>query len=144
VEGALEGETLKVIETTGGKTKVQGMDGFGNKWSNGAQLWWTGAKPGSTLSLAVPVAEAGKYALKAVLTKAKDYGMISVALDGKPVVTDFDGFNAEKVILTDALDWGTHDLQVGEHKLTFTITGANPSAVKSHMVGLDYVKLEKK
>ena len=144
VEGAIEGETLKVIEVKGGTAKLQGMAGFGSKWSNGQQLWWTGAKPGSTLTLTLPVAAKGKYQIKGVLTKARDYGICDVALDGKAVATNFDGYNADKVILTDELDWGTHELDAGDHKLTFTITGTNPSAVKSYMVGLDYVKLEKK
>lgn len=142
VQGALEGETLKVLEAKGGSVKVQGMGGFGNKWSNGKQLWWAGAKPGGTLTLALPVTTKGKYKLTAALTKARDYGIIDVALDGKPVATGWDGFNFPTVLHSDELDWGTHDLEAGEHKLTFTITGANPQAVKSHMVGLDYVKLE--
>ena len=144
VEGALEGETLKVLETKGGKTKLQGMGGFGNKWSGGSQLWWTGAKPHDTLTLALPVAKPGKFAVKIVLTQARDYGIIDIALDGQPVLTDWDGFNADRVILSDELDLGTHDLTAGEHKLTFTLKGKNPAAIPSHMVGLDYVKLEVK
>ena len=144
VPGALEGEELKVIEVKGGNTKVQGMGGFGNAWSGGKHLWWTGARPGSTLTLELPVADKGKYALTAALTKAKDYGIIDVSLDGKPVATDYDGFNGPQVIHSGELDWGAHDLDKGAHKLVFTIKGANPEAVKSFMVGLDYVRLEKK
>ncbi len=142
VEGALEGETLKVLETKGGKAKIQGMAGFGNKWSADRQLWWTNAKPGDTLTLALPVEKSGKFALKTVLTKARDYGITDIALDGKTVLSDWDGYNADKVILSDELDLGTHDLPAGEHKLTFTIKGKNPAAVPSHMVGIDYVRLE--
>lgn len=142
VDGAIEGEDLKILEVKGGAAKPQGMRGFGGQWSNGAQLWWTGAKPGGTLTLALPVAKSGKYQLKAALTKARDYGIIDVSLDGKPVVTAWDGFNTPAVIHTGDLDWGTHELGAGEHKLTFKIAGANPQALKSHMVGIDYVKLE--
>jgi putative heme-binding domain-containing protein len=145
VEGALEGETIKVLHTTGGKTKVQGMAGFGGRWSNGAQLWWTGAKPGDALTLETPVERAGKYSLKAVLTKARDYGMIEVSLDDVPIeAAKMDLFNSPQVVITDELDWGTHDLSAGGHKLTIRLTGANPQAVKSYMFGLDYVKLELK
>ena len=144
VTGALEGEELKVIEVKGGSTKVQGMGGFGNPWSGGKQLWWTGARPGSTLTLELPVADKGKYVLKAALTKAKDYGIIDVSLDGEPVATDYDGFNTPQVIHSGELDWGAHDLDKGSHKLQLTIKGANPEAVKSFMVGIDYVRLEKK
>jgi putative membrane-bound dehydrogenase-like protein len=143
VEGALEGETLKILETKGGRTKVQGMAGFGGRWSSGAQMWWTGGKPGDNLTIAVPAEKAGRYALKAVLTKARDYGMIEVALDGKPIEGGkLDLFNAPSVIITDELDWGVHDLTAGEHKLTVKITGANPAAQQAFMFGLDYLRLE--
>jgi len=79
-----------------------------------------------------------------VLTMARDYGVASITLDGKPVASSFDGYHADKVILTDELDWGTHELTAGEHKLTFTLAPPNPAAVPSNMVGLDYVRLEKK
>jgi putative heme-binding domain-containing protein len=144
IPGALEGEALKVLETTGGKTRAQGMGGFGNQWSGGSQLWWTGAKPGQKLTLALPIKEAGKYTLHAVLTMARDYGIFSINLDGRPVASTFDGYNADRVIHTDEQDWGTHQLSAGDHQLTFTITGMNAAAVPGYMLGLDYVRLEKK
>jgi putative heme-binding domain-containing protein len=144
VEGALEGETMKVLELTGGKTGRQGMGGFGGEWSGAAQLWWTGGKPDQKLTLAIPVKEAGKYTLYGALTMARDYGVVSIALDGKPVTSSFDGYNGPKVIHTGEKEWGTHELSAGEHKLTFTLAPPNPDAVPSNMVGLDYVRLEKK
>lgn len=144
VEGALEGESMKVLEITGGKTGRQGMGGFGGEWSGAAQLWWTGGKPDQKLTLAIPVKEAGKYTLYGALTMARDYGVVSIALDGKPLTSSFDGYNSPKVIHTGEKDWGMHELSAGEHKLTFTLASANPDAVPSNMVGLDYVRLEKK
>lgn len=144
VPGATEGEGLKVLSKTGGNAKPQGMGAFGGEWSGGSQLWWTGAKPGQKLTLALPVQEKGKYTLKAALTLAKDYGIIDVALDDKPVATGWDGFNGPKVIHSDELDWGTHELSAGEHQITLTITGKHADAVPGYMVGLDYVRLEKK
>ncbi|MEZ5387480.1 MAG: HEAT repeat domain-containing protein, partial [Prosthecobacter sp.] len=144
VKGALEGESLKVLEVTGGKTTKQGMGGFGSEWSGAAQLWWTGGKPDQKLTLAIPVKQAGKYTLYGALTMAKDYGVVSITLDGKPVASSFDGFNSPKVIHTGEKEWGTHELTAGEHQLTFTLAPPNPNAVPSNMVGLDYVRLEKK
>jgi len=144
IPGAIEGEGLKVLSKTGGNTRPQGMGGFGGEWSGGSQLWWTGAKPGQKLTLALPVQEKGKYQLKAALTLAKDYGIIDVSLDDKPVATGWDGYNGPKVIHSDELDWGTHELSAGEHQLTLTITGKHADAVPGYMVGLDYVRLEKK
>jgi putative membrane-bound dehydrogenase-like protein len=144
IPGALEGESLKVLEITGGKTGKQGMGGFGGDWSGAAQLWWTGGKPDQKLTLAIPVKEAGKYTLYGALTMARDYGVVSITLDGKPVASSFDGYNSPKVIHTGEKEWGTHELTAGEHKLTFTLAPPNPDAVPSNMVGLDYVRLEKK
>ena len=75
---------------------------------------------------------------------ARDYGVMSITLDGKPVASTFDGYNAEKVIVTDELDWGTRELTAGDHQLTFTLAPPNPAAAPGNMVGLDYVRLEKK
>ena len=144
IPGAIEGEGLKVLSKTGGNAKPQGMGGFGADWSGAAQLWWTGAKPGQKLTLALPVAEKGKYTLKAALTLARDYGIIDVSLDDKPVATGWDGYNGPKVIHSDELDWGTHELSAGEHQLTIKITGKHADAAPGFMVGLDYVRLEKK
>ena len=144
IPGAIEGEGLKVLSKTGGNAKPQGMGGFGGEWSGASQLWWTGGKPGQKLTLALPVQENGKYTLRAALTLARDYGIIDVALDDKPVATAWDGYNGPKVIHSDELDWGTHELRAGEHQLTITITGKHADAAPGYMVGLDYVRLEKK
>ncbi len=143
VEGALEGETMKVLEVSGGKTGKQGMGGFGSEWSGAAQLWWTGGKPDQKLTLAIPVKEAGKYTLYGALTMARDYGVVSITLDGKPVASSFDGYNGPKVIHTGEKEWGTHELTAGVHQLTFTLAPPNPDAVPSNMVGLDYVRIAK-
>jgi putative heme-binding domain-containing protein len=144
VEGALEGESLKVLEITGGTAKRQAMGGFGSDWSGAAQLWWARGKPDQKLTLALPVKEAGHYTLYGALTMARDYGVISITLDSKPVASTFDGYNGPKVIHTGEKDWGTHELTAGDHQLTFTLAPPNPDAIPSNMVGLDYVRLEKK
>ncbi len=52
VSGAQEGEALKVLKTTGGKTASQNMAGFAKgKWSGASQLFWTGVKVGDKLDL---------------------------------------------------------------------------------------------
>ncbi|MFQ6036229.1 MAG: glycoside hydrolase family 172 protein, partial [Sedimentisphaerales bacterium] len=55
VKGALEGERLKILAKTAGNARRQDLFGFGPDWSGDAHLWWTGAKPGDILELAVPV-----------------------------------------------------------------------------------------
>jgi hypothetical protein len=58
VPNAIEGESLTVLGRTGGNPRPQDMAGFGDQWSNDSQLWWTDARPGDTLQLALPVAKA--------------------------------------------------------------------------------------
>ena len=141
VKGASEGENLKIVEKTGGQAARLDLDHFGAGWCDNAHLWWTGGKPGDKLTLAVPVPAEGKYKLTLQLTKAKDYGIVQLSLDGQKLGDPLDLYNPE-VVPTGPLDLGTHELAKGEHKLTLEIVGANAKAAKSHMAGLDYIKLE--
>jgi hypothetical protein len=141
VKGAIEGERMKVLAHTGGNPQEQAMDGFTGDWSNSSQLWWTDAKPGDRLDLALPVAKSGNYQISAQLTKARDYGVVQVYVDGSKLGSPIDLYNSE-VVPTGPLKLGTQTLTAGDHKLTFEITGANAAEVKAYMVGFDYVKLD--
>jgi hypothetical protein len=140
IPGVIEGEQMRVLSKTGGDPQEQDMTAWGEKWSHDAQLWWINAKPGDKLELALPVEKAGKFRLLARLTKAVDYGIVQLNLDGRKIGEPVDLYN-DGVIPTGELDFGVQDLAAGEHKLTVLITGANEKAVKSYMFGLDYVKL---
>lgn len=140
VAGALEGETLKILSKTRGNTEEQDMTLFGDQWSNDGHLWWTGAGPGDKLELSIPVAKSGRYRVLARLTKAVDYGIVQLAMDGKPIGAPIDLFN-NGVVPTTELDLGIFELTPGEHKLGIEIVGANPKAVKNYMFALDYLKL---
>jgi len=141
VPGALEGERLKILSRTGGNTEEQDMTPFEGQWSNDAHLWWTGAKPGDRLDLALPVANAGHYNLKLQMTKAPDYGIVQLYLDGQKLGAPTDLY-CPSVLPTGPLNLGATHFSAGEHKLTVEILGANERAIKSYMVGLDYVSLE--
>lgn len=141
VPGAIEGESMTVLAKTAGTVSAQDMSGFAGQWSNEAQLWWTGAQPGDTLDLALPVTIAGTYKISAALTKARDYGIVQLSLDGQNLGAPIDLYNPS-VVSTGPLLLGSRQLSAGQHTLRVLITGANPSAVQSYMFGLDYVKLE--
>jgi hypothetical protein len=141
VKGALEGEQSKILAKTAGNAGRQDMFGYGTDWSGDAHLWWTGAKPGDRLELAVPVEESATYRLKMQLTKAIDYGVVQLYLDGEKLGGPIDLFN-NGVIPTGVLDMGIHKLGKGQHTLRVEIVGANEKAVKKYMFGLDYLKLE--
>lgn len=141
IPGVVEGEQMKILSQTGGEPQEQDMTPWGEQWSNDAQLFWVGAKPGDKLELTLPVAKAGEYHLRAQLTKAVDYGIVQLSLDGKKLGQPVDLFH-DGVIPTGEIDLGTRELSAGDHQLTVEITGANPRSVKSFMFGLDYVKLQ--
>jgi hypothetical protein len=141
VKGALEGEDLRIVEKTGGNVGPQGMAGFGPHWSGETHLWWTGAKPGDRLVLAVPVEKAGRYDLRAQLTKARDYGIIQIWLNGQKLGEPMDLYS-QNVVATGEISLGVVELKAGENRLTLEIVGANEQAVKAYMAGLDYVRLE--
>lgn len=140
IGGAIEGENLKILAKTAGKPREQDLTQFSDQWSNEAHLWWTDAKPGDRLDLALPVSKSGKFQLIVQLTKARDYGIVQLSLDDRPLGGPIDLYNAN-VVPTGELNLGAHELTAGQHKLSVQITGANPQALPRHMFGLDYVKL---
>ena len=141
VKGAVEGEKMKIIAKSGGNPRMQEVAGYGDNWSGQQHLWWTNGKPGDTLDLRLPVEKAGAYALKIQLTKARDYGIVQLYLDGNKLGGPIDLYNPS-VAPTGVLDMGKHELAAGDHTLRIEIAGANEQAVKAYMAGLDYVKLD--
>jgi hypothetical protein len=141
IKGVLEGESLKVLSKTGGNPQEQDLTAFQGQWSNDAHLWWTDAKPGDKLELALPVGKGGKFNLGIQLTKAPDYGIVQLYLDGQKLGQPIDLYNPS-VTPTGVMPLGDVALTTGQHKLTVEILGANEKAIKSYMFGLDYVKLD--
>jgi hypothetical protein len=117
------------------------MTPFQGQWSNDNQLWWTEAKPGDRLDLAVLVTNSGAYQLTLQLTKAPDYAIVQMKLDGESLGKPIDLYN-RSVVLSGPVSMGKYQLTSGEHRLSVEILGANPKAITNYMFGLDYVKLE--
>ncbi len=142
--GLIEGESLTATTTTtGGSAKTQNMQGFRDgTWSGGSHLWWTGGKPGDKLTLTFTSPEAGKKRVFAVLTKAKDYGIVSLRLNGQETaLLDYDLYDPKVVNTAEEL-LGEFDLKAGPNTLQIEITGSNPVAKPSHMAALDYLRIE--
>jgi len=140
--GALEGETLEVLELSGGRLQPQAMGEFkADQWSGQAQLWWLGGQAGDQLTLAIPAAEAGLYEVVVVLTKAIDYGVVSLFVNDAPSPVKIDLFHKSGVITTGPLSLGKHQLAAGTNRLQVTLDPPNPAAVPSNMFGIDYVLL---
>jgi len=139
-EGAIEGELLK-SHVSSGDAKVQDMGKFGgDKWSNDSQLWWTGARVGSVLTLDLPEFT-GTVDVDIVMTTASDYGVVQLSLDDQPLGKPIDLFN-KSVETTGVVSFPKISVKGNKHALKVLVVGANPKAKKSHMFALDYLRLK--
>jgi len=135
--GALEGEELKMVETTGGRTIIQELD---SAWSNEKHLWWTGARPQDRLVLAFPSADGGIRPVIVRLTRADDYAQVQLYVNEHKAGGVIDLYD-ESVVPTEEINLGPCDLVQGENRLTVEIVGGNPRAKPAYMFALDYLKL---
>lgn len=136
VPGALEGESLKVVSMSGGTREIQDIPD--QRWSDDQQLWWRDGKPGDKLVLEFPVDKSGRYLVVVELTKARDYGVVRLAIDGRGA-KEFDRYHPS--VEHDRLELGQFEWEAGTRQLTVEIIGSNPAAVPRHMFGLDYLQL---
>lgn len=139
-ELVIDDADLSVGEIGGGKVSQQDMSGFsGGAWSNNRQLWWTGGKPGDSLALGFGAQRAGRHEVYAVFTMARDYASVRLSLNDEPA-GEFDLYHPQ-VVTTGEVLLGSFELEEGSQELVVTITGAHPDAVKSHLFGIDRLRL---
>ncbi len=138
VSGAIEGETIKIVGRTGGMVETQSN----RRWSGGRQLWWRDGKPGDKLEMILPVEKAGRYKILMHNTRAFDYGIFQLHLDGEKLGSTVDLYSRENV--DKLMTLAERQLAPGDHRLVIEIVGSHPAAEPRHMLGLDYLKLEPK
>lgn len=144
---ATTGDTLRIeaesllppVEATA-PVQVQG-NCCGVVWSGNAQLWFTPTTPGQRVVVEVAVPTAGTYELTTRQTLARDYGITTLALDGKPVGEAFDAYHSPEVVLSEPVSYGTHHLAAGTHTLTIEVPDKNPAS-ESFMAGFDYFQFQ--
>lgn len=136
VKGALEGEKMRVVSISGGEADAQG----GWPWSRALQLWWRHGKPGDKLVLGFTVKKAGSYEVMAVFTKAIDYGIHQLSINGTHVAAPVDLYH-DGVIISEEQSLGRFTLNQGENLLEIQIKGQRPEAHPGCMFGLDYLRL---
>ena len=125
-----------------GTTQAQGMESFGNGiWSGNSQLWWLAEKQDASLTIEFAVPEAGQFNLHLAATKARDYGIHSLALNGKPLGKPIDFFQPAGVSHTGQINLSKVTTKKGKNTLTIKSTGTHPDSVKRYMFGLDFLRL---
>ena len=137
-----EGEALVKtgsFEVTGGRVSAQLMSGFGAGWSNNAQLLWVDGAVGAVLDLIVNVPASGKYVLELHMTRAPDYGIISVEVAGTSAAKHFYGYRP-KVLPSGGYPMGTFALVAGKRRVALKIIGKAPEST-GYLVGVDKIVL---
>jgi len=145
IPGAIEAESqLAVTKLTGGKAQVQSMGSFGNLWSAGKQLWWTGGKPGDELKMSIQnfqqrlPAQTAEANIGIQLTTAVDYAEIQLRVGDQPYRA-IDLYSPDVAIAELVVFRGIKIDPRKPLKLEIRITGANAKAQKRYMVGIDAI-----
>ena len=112
------------------------MGGFrGGQWSGSHQLIWTQGKKGDAVEIEFNVADGGRQEVIVVLTKANDFGIVQLAIDGKDLGKPIDCYDP-RVTTTGEISLGTLDLGKGKHVLRATVIGSNDKAKNGVGAGL--------
>jgi len=136
---AIEGESLVATAKSEQSFSEQRMSAYGRQWSGDLQLSWQPTQKGQTFEVPLPVQKAGKYHLTARFTKAPDYGIFQLSLNGTDVGPTIDLY-ASHVNLSDVIDLGEITLLDGAPVFKVTVIGKNDDS-HAHLFGLDYLKL---
>jgi len=144
--GIIEGEDMTVKQITSGRHWVQEMSSYGDgAWSSDEQLIWTDATLGGEIEIEFTVATSGPQRLVAAFSKAVDYGVFEISVDGQRLDRVFD-FYDPIVTTTGELLLGTLEFKPGKHTLRAKAIGRNPKVkvqvTGGHILGLDYLRLE--
>jgi hypothetical protein len=145
---SLEGEHLEVLSIGSGRHWIQNMAPFRDGvWSRNEHLIWTDGKKGESIEIRFSVPEEGTYELLAVFTKAGDYGIFELALDGEQLGIQVDLYDP-RVTHTGEISLGRVRLVEGHHVLKATAIGRNPRSTGHHhtgdyLFGLDYLRITK-
>jgi hypothetical protein len=103
------------------------------------RLFFTPTDEKAALTVKVPVAKAGKYAIAVRCTSSWDYGIYQMSLNGKQVGRAMDLFTPD-VRTAPTTDLGLFDLPAGTFELKFNCVGRNPAS-KGVYFGLEEVEL---
>jgi len=142
VEGAIEAEQLKILKFERCRPVIQNMSPWGaERWSNENQLFCPG-ELNLRVVLEFEVGERRNYELDIYFTKAPDYGIVEVLVDGKVVGKPFDGYSPT-VEPSGKVNFGIIELSEGKHTIEFRTIGKNEKST-NYFMGIDCITLTPK
>ncbi|MDF7823629.1 DUF2961 domain-containing protein [Pontiellaceae bacterium B12227] len=115
------------------KMKIKGA------WNAGNQLLFKNSKIGDVVEIRIPAASPVAEELTLHATKAKDYGILRLSVNGKPVDGDIDLF-AGKPMPSGAIKLGAFNPVDGAYVVRIEVVGKNPKS-SGTFFGLDCVSL---
>lgn len=116
------------------------MDAFGvGNWSSSRQLFCHSRGGAQSVRLRLQVERAGLQRFELYATRAPDYGILEVLLDGVPLGSAYDAW-APAVLASGAIPLGEARLEAGSHELTLLTRAKNPASIAFHM-GIDALVL---
>ena len=136
---SIEAEAMAPFTGDARGVSIQEMSRFGDSWSGGSQLLWTGGAPGSVLDLAFDVAQPAAYAVELYFTRAPDYAQVAFAIDRETSTSLLDLY-CPRVAPPVPYQAGTFSLAAGRHHLSLKIDGRH-SQSSGFLVGLDRIRL---
>jgi tetratricopeptide (TPR) repeat protein len=138
--GVIEGEDLKIRGELPGGAESQDMRDWSGRWSGAYQLWWRDQDRGATLDLELPVS-AATYHVVAGFTKAPNYGIARLSIDGQELKTI--NLYHQEVVPTGPVELGSVTLRDGPHVLTIRMIDTDPRGDGEYRYGfgLDWIKL---
>jgi hypothetical protein len=132
-------ELIEESTVTNGRLQVQDMSNFDGQWGGDEQLWWIDGRPGDRLNIPIQVDEQGEYELIGFFTRARDYGIFRILVNGEPVGNLIDGFSPQ-VEATGPQYLGRVSLPEGENTITVELVGKETRASGfggGYLVGID-------
>ncbi len=116
------------------KMKIKGA------WNAGNHLLFKNTQVGDVVEVRIPAASPVAEKLILHATKAKDYGVVRISVNGKPAGTDLDLF-AGKPVPSGAIPLGAFNPVDGAYILRVEVVGQNPKSAGT-LFGLDCVVLK--
>jgi hypothetical protein len=145
VEGAIEAENMKIAAKSADfGIQIQDTTPFPRgQWSGDRQLFARPLRAGDWADLELPAPAQGKYLITVYLGRSWDYGVIQFRVNGSRIGKPIDGFNADDVLSTGAIDLGAVNLKEGVNTLRVEAVGTNRKSAPPHYSwGLDCVVLK--
>lgn len=141
--GAIEFENYEIENRPEGLlTEKQNMLNWQDgQWSGATQYFCINGKPGQQYNFAIPAADVAEHKLSVLATKAPDYGIVSISVNGGEGIV-FNGYS-NKVELSDAISLGDVVPDDGKYNITITIIDTDGRSVGArYMWGLDCLIVE--